>query len=457
MITRASLKNFKSWREVRDMRLAPITGLFGTNSSGKTSILQWLLMLKQTSESSDRVQPLNLGDERSLVELGTFRDLVYGHQEPGALAWELTWTLPGPLRIPDPQGKPGSILFQDKTLTLASDLVGDSKRGGRIQVRRFSYRFAGQEFGLESIPSKPAYKLSAKGTNGFKLKRAPGRAWDLPPPVKCYGFPDQVFNYYQNAGFLANFQLALEQLLAGVFYLGPLREYPRRQYTWGGAQPADMGRRGEKVIDAILSSRQRGEKISRGKGKPKLAVEEYAAYWLHELGLIDRFEVKAVAEGSNIYQVLVHKTQGSPPVLITDVGFGISQILPVIVLCYYAPEGATVILEQPEIHLHPSVQAGLADVLIDAMRVRKIQVIVESHSEHLLRRLQRRIAEEQIATDDVALYFCDYGYEASRLVPLEVDMFGSIVNWPKDFFGNEFEEMADTTRAAMRRRLALKA
>lgn len=151
----------------------------------------------------------------------------------------------------------------------------------------------------------------------------------------------------------------------------------------------------------------------------------------------------------------MRKTEASSPVLITDVGFGISQILPVITLCYYVPEGSTILLEQPEIHLHPSVQAGLADVLIDAIKVRKVQIIVESHSEHLLRRIQRRIAEsEGLSDEDVALYFCRFDRDHSVLDPLDLDPYGNIRNWPKDFFGNEFEEMAEATMAAMRRKMS---
>ena len=186
-----------------------------------------------------------------------------------------------------------------------------------------------------------------------------------------------------------------------------------------------------------------------------MTVEACVAEWLVRLGLIHDFGVVPVAEGSNLYQVWLRKTEASSRVLITDVGFGISQILPVITLCYYVPQGSTILLEQPEIHLHPSVQAGLADVLIDAMRVRNLQIIVESHSEHLLRRLQRRIAEgDHVTASDVALYFCRFDGDRSVLDPLELDSYGNIRNWPKDFFGNEFEEMAETTMAAMRRKMS---
>ena len=70
------------------------------------------------------------------------------------------------------------------------------------------------------------------------------------------------------------------------------------------------------------------------------------------------------------------------------------------------PEGSILILEQPEAHLHPKVQSELADVLIDVVKNRKVQIILESHSENLLLRLMRRIAEEKMLADDTALYFC---------------------------------------------------
>jgi predicted ATPase len=151
----------------------------------------------------------------------------------------------------------------------------------------------------------------------------------------------------------------------------------------------------------------------------------------------------------------LQRTPESPEVSLTDVGFGVSQLLPVLVLLYYVPEGSTVILEQPELHLHPSVQSGLADIFIDAYKNRGVQILLESHSEHLLQRLQRRVAEEQISPEDVALYFCSLEQGESKLTPLELDEYGVIRNYPKDFFGDRFEEVAATTEAGIKRRLEL--
>lgn len=183
-------------------------------------------------------------------------------------------------------------------------------------------------------------------------------------------------------------------------------------------------------------------------------MEQRVARWLQDLGLIHAFAMEPVAQDSSIYQVLVQKTPASAKVLITDVGFGVSQILPVLALCYYAPPGSIILLEQPEIHLHPSVQAGLADVLIDAVKNRQVQIVVESHSEHLLRRLQRRVAEQVVSPEETALYFCEATAEGSDLVQLDVDLYGNILNWPKDFFGDEFGEIAAITQAVMERKKA---
>jgi hypothetical protein len=271
--------------------------------------------------------------------------------------------------------------------------------------------------------------------------------------VKNYGFPNEIINYYKNIDFLLDYNLAFENLFQKTYYLGPLREYPQRFYSWSGEQPQDVGRRGELAIPALLASRI-GVKLENSE--KLVSLETRIAMWLKELGLIDSFRVEAIAENRQLYEVRVRRSPNASEVLITDVGFGVSQILPVLVLCYYVPEGSTIILEQPEIHLHPSVQAGLADVFIDVIKTRNVQIILESHSEHLLRRLQRRVAEEKdgLTNEDIELYFCSMDDEGdSQLTSLQVDRYGNITNWPDNFFGDEMGDLFAMTEAAMKRQM----
>src|SRR4051812_39370378 len=93
MLTKLRLKNVKAWKDSEDIRLAPLTVLFGSNSAGKTSIPQLLLLLKQTAESPDRQRALQLGDTRTLVDVGTYDDLVHGHDVSLPVEFMLGWSL----------------------------------------------------------------------------------------------------------------------------------------------------------------------------------------------------------------------------------------------------------------------------------------------------------------------------------------------------------------------------
>lgn len=146
---------------------------------------------------------------------------------------------------------------------------------------------------------------------------------------------------------------------------------------------------------------------------------------------------------------------------LSDVGFGVSQVLPVIVQCYYAPNNSTIILEQPELHLHPNAQTGLADLFLDVIdsqssdrTPRNIQLLVESHSEHFLNRLQRRIAEDQTGglQEKVKLYFCSNEKGESKIEELRLNEYGQIENWPKDFFGDPLGEVLEREEASSKKR-----
>lgn len=452
MLRNITIENFKSWKKL-ELKISPITGLFGPNSSGKSSLLQFLLLLKQTKETLDRSLAIDLGSSKSYANLGTFRDVIFSHNTEDVLKWNIKWTLPKELEIIDPLASRNTILFKGQEMSLESAVA---IRNQQPSTNIIQYQFSDHFFTLERKKKKPtSFSIKAQSQNNkFRFIRNQGRVWDIPGPVKSYAFPDQAKTYYQNAGFLGELEYSYEELMDRIFYLGPLREYPKREYVWSGSSPLDVGHRGERVVDALLAAQSREEKRSLGYRKKKMTFEEMIAYWLKKLGLIHSFGVIEIAKDSNLYKVQLKKDANSSPVLITDVGFGLSQFLPVLVLLYYVPENSIVLLEQPEIHLHPAVQSGLADVIINAVNTRKIQVIVESHSEHLLRRLQRRVAEDQIKNTKISLYFSQTKAGRSHITPLQLNLFGEISNWPKDFFGDEFAELAATRKAGIKRKMS---
>lgn len=459
MLTRLKLRNFKSWQDTGDLLLHPITGLFGANSSGKTSLLQALLLLKQTTDSPDRSLVFHFGGSSTQIDLGDFRSVVYDHDTDNEIEASFNWHALKPLKVVDVKGDNGEVLSSNHLgFTIVAGQSGKA-RIPRLAVKEMRYQVNEAEFGmLRSVRQGGTrkghnYKLFSRNVEFQFTRSRPGRAWPLPVPFKCYGFPDEVRAYFQNAGFLSDLELAFEDCFRNVYYLGPLRAYPERQYIWAGERPVDVGESGQSVVEALLAAEDRKHSISLGRGRRRLPLQVYIGQWLRKLGLVHDFRVESVGAGSQMFQVKIRKTPSAEEVLITDVGFGVSQILPVLVLCFYVPEGSTIILEQPEIHLHPAVQSGLADVLIDAWNKRKVQILLESHSEHLLRRLQRRVAEENVAKEDIGLFFCNADSGASTITGLKLDMFGNIINWPNNFFGDEFGEIAAMAEAAQKRRI----
>jgi predicted ATPase len=456
MITHFEFKNFKSWADSGRIRLAPITVFFGTNSSGKSSIGQLLLLLKQTAESSDRSRVLDTGDRDTEVEVGSFRDFIHHHETDRELEFEIGWRQSKPVEIRDTLNP--TVRYRDDRLVFRAIVQKDDRKENQMQLKMFEYALGASEraqapfsAGLERDPERGRYDAFFRG---FDELRAQGRP-RIPTPARFYGFPDEAVANYKNTEFLPNLSLALERLLDGVSYLGPLRLDPERVYIWAGGTPDSVGWSGERTIEALLAAGGRGYNFEPGYHLKSL--QDVVAEQLRQLGLITSFTVTPVGPNRPEHEVRVVVPGAGDEVVLTDVGFGISQVLPVVVQSFYAPPDSTIIMEQPELHLHPRAQMELGDFFIQAHRAReggverKPQFLLESHSEHLLRRLQRRIAEDELSPDTVALYFCELVDGESRIRELDVDLFGNIHNWPKDFFGDPIEDVAAQTRYRLRR------
>ena len=412
MLNRMTLENFKAWRRA-DITFGKVTGFFGTNSAGKSSLLQFLLLLKQTKNATDRRIVLDFGGSADMVNLGSFKDVIHRRADEGRIRWFLDWTLPQSLKILDPMIRTKKLLFTSDRLSTQCEV---GLRQARLWTYHLAYRFADLEFRLQSQQGAVEQFKLETDSQDFRFVRTQGRAWPLPHPIKTHLFPSQVRNYYQNSVFLSDFELEYENLMDSLYYLGPLREHPKREYHWAGSSPEDVGQRGERTVDAILSATRDEEMRSLGHRKRRKTFQVMIAHWLKELDLVDEFRLHEIAKGTNLYRAMVKTSAGGAWTSLTDVGFGVSQILPVLVLLYYVPEHSTVLMEQPEIHLHPAAQSRLADLMLNVARVRNVQILVESHSEHLIRRLQRRVAEERAVAEDIKLYFVNFRRE-KRILP----------------------------------------
>ena len=444
MLKHLHLEGFKSWKTL-DMEFAPITALFGPNSSGKSSILQFLLLLKQTYESKDPNTVLDFGiGGRGLVDLGSPWDAAHAHNLETDLIWSLNWKLPEILRIHD-LGMRNSFIASASKITISTRIdfsnYSPPSNEEEISTKELSYMFGSQKFSLSR--GEHGYTLHSKDYEFKMAQETPSSSPELalPGPIRSYAFPDRVRSAHKNAGFLSHLEVKYTEMMDRIYYLGPLREQPKRIYQWSVKKPRDVGARGENTINAIIAA-----------GNESSGFKQRIATQLRKMEILHDFKIDSIsADNMMLYVPMVKSPNSNTTTYLPDVGFGVSQVLPVVVLLNYVPEGSIVLLEQPEIHLHPAVQSALGDVIINAMQSRNLQIIVESHSEHLLRRLQRRIAEEKVSNTKMHLYFTKMQNGQSVANHLELNEYGYIKNWPEDFFGDEFGEISKTQDAMFKR------
>jgi len=479
MLTNLRIRNFKAWEDTGDIRLAPITLFFGANSSGKSSIGQFLMMLKQTTESPNRKEVLNTGSNvNDAVKLGSFRDMVYSRDPDKHILFTYTWkSLSSNFTITDPVNR---RTYPVDSFSFSADIGLDHQRKDDLTVYRFDYRVSDRlteqlsvGYQKNDVP-EPTYSVN---TTAYSLERNPSGERPFQTPYQFYGFPDEVVASYQNISFVQDLVFEHRYQFEYLYYLGPLRVAPERTYTWNGSKTDSVGYSGELTVAALLGARQK--KVGVPGKRPKtlapdsvfhnpddelFTIPEIISHELAEMGLVDDLSTQHIEQLDSVYKVEVRVPNTSKSVDLADVGFGVSQVLPVLVQCFCAPSNSIIILEQPEMHLHPRAQAALADVMIDVInshepwRSKNIQLIIETHSEHFLRRLQRRIAEDKLPKEMLAAYFAEMNNGEARLNELQIDEYGNIRNWPKDFFGDDDNnDIMEHSLAAINKRIALKA
>ena len=480
MIKGLRVQGFKAFRDTGHIELKPLTVLAGSNSSGKSSFLQALLLLKQTAEVSTTARDaLNLGGP--YIHASSFRDVVFGK----------------------PQTKDASLTFSiDVETTLVSAMLArhfpSLKRKSPAQRRKleaaieicFRYRSVEPDLDPTLVVDEFTMNTSVESEQGPRLsfKFSPrGRRWKtelqghglrLPGAenrhvagVSMRGFLPEAYTLAPDVAegealpprfplqpvFSDPVRLLERDLRDATHYLGPLREEPHRVYLHIGTPLPQVGSKGEFAAQVLWQERDTEVMYRSGSRRRTRNISLLAAVnaALADLEVPHRMEIRSLE--SLMYQV-VSPLGPRKRLTIADLGFGMSQLLPILILGLRAEEQSLLIFEQPEIHLHPRVQANLADFFLGQAELNDGTILVETHSEHFINRIRRRVAEDETNTlkDRVSVLFVRPGRRPSgaRIEALEVDDYGTIVNWPSDFLPESADEAEAILRAGVAKRRA---
>jgi predicted ATPase len=402
-LTAVSIEGFKSFAERQRVEIGPLTLLAGANSSGKSSLLQPLLLLKQTLEASYDPGPLLL--EGPHVRFSNADQLLT----------KLARRSVSEFRIGFESGKHDSILESfRRNENQGFELVqSDMKVRGRDLVLRADTKRLTSD-GVDALaptaPGSIARQIESKTQWEVVRRRCflsiaemEDNGWVSLTPEKIFG-----------------------GLLRRIIHVPGLRGNPERSYNTsavGGSFPGTFENYVASIIVAWKTSSE-SSLVSLGH-----AMQSLGLTWKIDANPLDATRVELLVGR------LPKTTRASSRDLvnIADVGFGVSQVLPVLVALLTAEPGQLVYIEQPELHLHPQAQQALAPILAEAAG-RGVRVVAETHSSILLIAIQALVAEGKLSPEIVKLHwFQRDSHGATRVISADLDQRGAYGNWPVDF------------------------
>jgi predicted ATPase len=399
-LTEIGVSGFKSFSEETKIQLGSLTILAGANSSGKSSIMQMLLLMKQTLEapydpgvllldgpnmhftSGQQLIPRNNLVDQMSAEIGielSFKAAINSQRE--CLTSKFTWTIEDGIKIKSQKYRLLSDFSFD--ITLWPEMTSEEIRQSAI-----------------------LYQHDLIKSDSLQVTRD-----------RCFLGTTGGFNYQMANSFI--------YVLRSLIHIRGLRGNPERVYKTAAIYGSAFIGRFEAYVASIIDRFQ--------KENPEQLIKIQEA--LQKLGLTDIVQTQRLNDTQIELRVGRVLGQADPmdTVNIADVGFGVSQVLPVIVALLVAQPGQLVYIEQPEIHLHPRAQIALSEIFADAAK-RGVRVVVETHSELFLLGIQSLVAEDKLDPSAVKLHwFARNPDGSSKVTSAELDSAGAFGNWPQDF------------------------
>jgi hypothetical protein len=414
-ITSLSVSGFKSIVDEQTIDVRPLTLLAGANSSGKSSMMQPLLLLKQTLEAPYDPGPLlfngpnvKFTSARQFLPVGWGTDISATFIVKVGTSRETEFTVG--FQRADPTMK---LNLNFNKYKLNSSVIAINHKLSVQELVEFVRPLVKADF-LEKMTGQiPAKSLHVNRDRFFldvsheSVKKSEA--------LLVLAFP------------LLNLQQNLARLILDVIHLPGLRGNPVRTYSVTAAGPAFPG-----TFESYVASL-----ISHWSSESSEKIKELSSD-LNLLGLTWKIEAKHVDDSQAELRVgrMPYPKRGGARdmVSIADVGLGVSQTLPVVVALRAASPGQLVYIEQPEIHLHPRAQVAMARLLVDAAN-RGVRVVAETHSSLLLLAVQTFIAEGVIDPDHVGLnWFLRSAKDGTTQIKIaELDEAGRFGDWPEDF------------------------
>lgn len=276
-------------------------------------------------------------------------------------------------------------------------------------------------------------------------------------------FPDKILSdrepifYYPTIDFIQSY------FNDHIKYLGPLREEPKSLYPLESSNSSDdIGLKGENTAAVYQNNKNREiayiDPVDFDSMKNKEAIikkgtlAEAINKWLIYLGVASNMNTNDKGKTGHEMKIITDLPEMEQD--LTHVGVGVSQVLPILVMSFLAQEGDVIILEQPELHLHPKVQTRLADFFV-SMNALKKQCILETHSEYLINRLRYLVAISDTSniSGNTMIYFVEKEKGHSKYRPVTINKYGVIEDWPDGFFDESEKIAAQILRAGMEKKM----
>lgn len=479
---KVSIENFKSIEKLDNLEIKPISILTGANSIGKTSFIQFILMIKQTLESDFDESQTNLKLNKPYVDLGKFDNIITDNNVQRKLMFKFSfeakelnlYTKRELKRFKYVADYRVEIFYSLKKIN--KKIIIDTCRISLKQTKKEDYL-------IIKLSDSVNYECHCNNSDIFFRNNSFEQNINFDKnDIKIKGQikfnnlkPHSLYtnnNYLQKSMF--HF-IMFSRLTNSIFnelkfyfnkisYIGPLRDEPHKYYFSDDEIGKSIGLKGEFAVQILQREAKDKhkvnkfietdyEKIDTLKFKEtNIQLINSVRYWICNIFGMAK-SIRTNSFDGNAMTKIFMLTENDKKIPITHVGFGICQVLPIVIQGLRMAEGEMLILEQPEIHLHPNVQAKLFDFLYSLSKQNKF-IIIETHSDHLITRMRRRIVEDlnDEISKNVNLIFVEQNHSKGEFKQIEINNMGNFNEWPKDFMNQIDSEYKKIIKAQINKR-----